>query len=424
MRQHPSIGGQKIAEGGAEGVDCTNSAGWARRMTERRPELELAYVHDLRPNSSGRRGCVASGIAVARELLGLGDDREVVARATDFVVELAGVPAAGWLRADRETGELFAVAGIERNRLEIRKRVASRVGWSPELQLELRDRFASLIGRTAEHVQIFGERDVLMLVPEVDGDARSIVASITELAEVAVGRLREAAATDPSGGDVDEGLAWLAHELRAPLIATRAAIDSMISTNRAAHGQVAPLRQVHAELDSAVQMMTPMLSIASGAPTRIRPCDVADLIRSVVRSATFQTGARPRLHVSVPPGLVANVDPQFIRPALTNIVRNALAYSPATTPVEVDAREAGGDIVIDVRDHGPGLTPAERETIFDRFVRGATGRNRLGAGLGLFIARRMVEAHGGTVDVESEEGVGTTFSIRVPVAERAPSLLA
>jgi signal transduction histidine kinase len=68
------------------------------------------------------------------------------------------------------------------------------------------------------------------------------------------------------------------------------------------------------------------------------------------------------------------------------------------------------------------LTATEREAIFDRFVRGAAGHNRRGAGLGLFIARRMVETHGGSVEVESEEGIGTTFTIRVPVAAAARSL--
>jgi signal transduction histidine kinase len=379
----------------------------------------LVFVQDPQFQSLG--SCVASGIAIARELLELRDDREVVAKATDFVVEFAHVPAAGWLRADHETGELFAVSGIERNRLEIRKRVAGRVGWSPELQTELAERFASMIRHEPGRVQIFGDRDVLMLVPELDEEARSVVTSITEVAQEAVARLRDAAADAPSRRDVDEGLAWLAHELRGPLIATRTAIDSMISTNDGAAGGVGPLRRVHEEIDSAVQMMQPMLSIASGAPMRTKPSNVAHLLRAIVRSASFEAGAH-RVNVSAAAELVADVDPELLRPALTNIVRNALAYSPPSEVVELRARREEGHLVIDVRDRGPGLSPAEREAIFDRFVRGASGNNRRGAGLGLFIARRMIEAHGGTVDVESEQGVGTTFTVRVPVAEAATSL--
>jgi signal transduction histidine kinase len=168
-------------------------------------------------------------------------------------------------------------------------------------------------------------------------------------------------------------------------------------------------------------MMQPMLAIASGAPIRTRPADVARLLRAIVRSASFEAGTR-RVNVSAPRQLVVDVDPALVRPALTNILRNALAYSPPSVAVDVHARLDGGHLVIDVRDRGPGLSPAEREAIFDRFVRGAAGRNRRGAGLGLFIARRMVEAHGGTVDVESEEGIGTTFTVRLPVADAAWSL--
>ncbi|MGZ4129391.1 MAG: sensor histidine kinase [Actinomycetota bacterium] len=364
---------------------------------------------------------MASGIRVARELLGLDDEREVVARATDFVLQLARVPAAGWLRADGETGELFAVAGIERNRLEVRNRVAGRVGWSPQLQLELRERFASMIDVHVDQVQIFGQRDVLMLVPDLDDENRSTVASIADLADEAVGRLRDAASSEPNAADVDEGLAWLAHELRGPLVATRAALDSMISTNRNADEVVEPLRRVHDEIDSVVRMMGPMLSIASGAPMRSRPSDVTALVKSVARSASFEAGGRS-LKVSVPRSLVLDIDPEVLRPALTNIVRNALAYSPPSAGVELRAREDDGHLVVDVSDHGPGLTAAERKAIFDRFVRGATGHNRPGAGLGLFIARRMVKTHGGSVDVESEEGVGTTFTVRVPIARHARSL--
>jgi signal transduction histidine kinase len=373
----------------------------------------VSYV-DQPLDPAAPQACVATGIAVARELLGLDDDREVVARATEFVVELVRAPAAGWLRADHETGELFAVAGIDRNRLEIRNRVPGRVGWSPELQLELRHRFASMIDRQADDVDVFGQSDVLMIVPVLDDDARATVASVTELAEDAVRRVREAAAAAPSQGEVDEALAWLAHELRGPLIATRTALDSMITSKRSGDDVAGPLREVHAEIDSAVRMMGPMLSIASGAPMRSRPSDIAALVDDVARSASFEAGGRS-VDVSVPPDLVLDVDPELVRPALTNVVRNALAYSPASARVEVRAREDGGHLVVDVNDHGPGLTATEREAIFDRFVRGAAAHNRRGAGLGLFIARRMVEAHGGSVEVESEAGVGTTFTIRVPI---------
>ncbi len=377
----------------------------------------LQYVGDLRfPND----GPVAAGIAIARELLELDDERELVARAADLTADHLGVPAAGWLRADHDTAELLVVAGAGRDRLEMRRRVAARVGWSPELQHEIRQRFAETIGVPASRIDAFGDRDIMILVAGVDAADRRAAEAIAHLAAERVGTLRAAEERDRRHRSVEEGLAWLAHELRGPLLAARAAVESVIS-EEPRDGRANMLRRVRAEIDASAQIIVPMLKVATGGHLVREPVDVVRLVRSIVRSLSFEAGGR-RVTVSAPASLVVEVDPEVIRPAVTNVVRNALAYSPAATKVEVSVGIRSGSLEIRVRDRGAGMSAEERSIVFDRFVRGSAGEYRGGTGLGLFIVRRLIEAHGGSIDVESEEGVGTTLTLRVPATERARQL--
>jgi signal transduction histidine kinase len=108
------------------------------------------------------------------------------------------------------------------------------------------------------------------------------------------------------------------------------------------------------------------------------------------------------------------VDEARLRTAVTNLVRNALAYSAPDSTVHVRLRIAGERVIVSVADEGRGLAPGDRDRVFDPFVRGQGGSGRnAGVGLGLFITRRIVEAHGGSVWAEPAEQ-GTTFHIALP----------
>jgi signal transduction histidine kinase len=109
-------------------------------------------------------------------------------------------------------------------------------------------------------------------------------------------------------------------------------------------------------------------------------------------------------------------------------VSNALKYSERDDPVTVSVAERGGHAVVSVRDRGIGIPPSEQEKVFDRFyqVESAHLRTNGGVGLGLYIAKRLVEAMAGRLSVESESGRGSTFSFELPLAvgrERAPTLV-
>jgi two-component system sensor histidine kinase BaeS len=109
-------------------------------------------------------------------------------------------------------------------------------------------------------------------------------------------------------------------------------------------------------------------------------------------------------------------DRERIVQLLSNLVGNALKFTPAGGEVVVAAREGPDEVVVDVRDSGPGIAPDELPHIFDRFFRGTNvGEARAsGSGLGLAITRSLAEMHGGAVDVTSAPGQGSVFSVRLP----------
>jgi signal transduction histidine kinase len=101
---------------------------------------------------------------------------------------------------------------------------------------------------------------------------------------------------------------------------------------------------------------------------------------------------------------------------LANLLDNAVKYSPAGGEVEIEALARNGTIDVEVRDRGPGVAPEHHTLIFERFGRVSGEQAKPGTGLGLFIARSIAEAHGGSLDVQSEPGSGAAFTFRLPVA--------
>jgi two-component system CheB/CheR fusion protein len=106
---------------------------------------------------------------------------------------------------------------------------------------------------------------------------------------------------------------------------------------------------------------------------------------------------------------------------LLNLLTNAITHAPETQRIDVRLRREAREAVVEVQDYGPGIAAAELATLFSRFhqVDRTGSRPAKGLGLGLFISKELVTAHGGTIDVRSTEGAGTTFTIRLPLAESA-----
>jgi two-component system OmpR family sensor kinase len=107
-------------------------------------------------------------------------------------------------------------------------------------------------------------------------------------------------------------------------------------------------------------------------------------------------------------------DRERLRQVIQNLVDNAVKYSSAGGRVRVSATTDDGHVLIDVADEGPGIAPEDQELIFEKFGRSSGGETKPGTGLGLFIARSIAEAHGGSLDVESVPARGSVFRLELP----------
>jgi signal transduction histidine kinase len=124
-----------------------------------------------------------------------------------------------------------------------------------------------------------------------------------------------------------------------------------------------------------------------------------------------------RLTVEIPANLPpVLVDPDLLERILLNLLSNAMKYSPAESPIRLEAWRKEGEIEISVIDRGEGIAPEDQSCIFDRFCRPKGARRPDSVGLGLYITRKLVEAHGGRIRVNSTLGKGSTFSFTLPLA--------
>ncbi|MDX6506248.1 MAG: two-component system, OmpR family, phosphate regulon sensor histidine kinase PhoR, partial [Gaiellaceae bacterium] len=150
---------------------------------------------------------------------------------------------------------------------------------------------------------------------------------------------------------------------------------------------------------------------------RFRDVDLGQLIRDAVATAQLgqdEVELRADVHDLLPE---IRGDAERLRQVLTNLIDNAIKYSPAGGAVEVRAYPEDGRVCVDVRDRGPGIAKEDQKLIFEKFGR-VTGNaaTRPGTGLGLFIARSIAEAHGGVLEVHSTPEQGATFTLELPLA--------
>ena len=141
-------------------------------------------------------------------------------------------------------------------------------------------------------------------------------------------------------------------------------------------------------------------------------------VHELIAGALPELAGRP-LTLTVPESLPwAEADPEFAAQVVKQLVENALKYSPDGSAIAITAESPSGKIVIGVADRGPGIEENERARIFDRFYRGRRHRfETAGTGMGLAIARGIVEAHGERIWVESELGQGSAFYFSLPASE-------
>lgn len=220
-----------------------------------------------------------------------------------------------------------------------------------------------------------------------------------------------------------ELLAGLVHELGRPLGAVRAAIEAILRGAAREPGvQQELLEGIKDEIDRLKRLLDDLAGLHEQVLGTIeldrRPTAVSEWL--VHTLATWREGAQAKglyWQVDVPPDLpIADIDPERLGQALGNLVSNAIKYTALGGAVTTDAGMDGNTLWIRVSDTGPGIEPREQERIFAPFYRSQTGRRfPKGMGLGLTIARDLVTAHGGQLELESTLGKGSQFTIRIPL---------
>jgi signal transduction histidine kinase len=215
----------------------------------------------------------------------------------------------------------------------------------------------------------------------------------------------------------------VSHELRTPMAAVIGAARTLQQRWR----ELSPehresfLELIAGETNRLAELIGDVLDtsrIEAGTFSfRFRDVDLSQLVRDTVATAQLgQDEVQLRADVQTPlPEIRGDLD--RLRQVLTNLIDNAIKYSPAGGEVEVRAYPENGRVLVAVRDEGPGIAKADQKLIFEKFgrVTGTSG-TRPGTGLGLFIARSIAEAHGGALEVQSAPEQGATFTLELPLA--------
>jgi heavy metal sensor kinase len=211
------------------------------------------------------------------------------------------------------------------------------------------------------------------------------------------------------------------HELRTPLAALRAEIEIALRRERAPADYQRTLDSNRHELERLSSLVENLLALAAldaSQPQRAQsPVDLALVCRDVAEQLSPLAAAQNvRLQLDVPEGVSVAGDVFSLERAVRNLVENAIRHTPAGEQIEIRASREGSDATVRVIDAGVGIAPEHLPHLFERFYRVDTARTRShgGAGLGLSIVKAIVEAHGGTVSVESKPGAGSTFTLRLP----------
>ncbi len=222
----------------------------------------------------------------------------------------------------------------------------------------------------------------------------------------------------------DDFLSMASHELKTPLAALLVQVQLMLrqtGPDTGLHGEQASrprLERIRRLLQRVNTLVDGLLDVSRITTGRLRldrePVDLAHVVDEVVaRVADDSVRAACELTVEHDGPAIGQWDPMRVDQVVTNLLSNALKYG-AGKPIKVSVGASAGQAHLVVRDHGIGISPTDQQRIFQRFERAVSGRNYGGLGLGLWIVRTVVEAHGGAVHVDSHPGEGSEFTVDLP----------
>lgn len=214
----------------------------------------------------------------------------------------------------------------------------------------------------------------------------------------------------------------IGHELRTPLTTLKGNIINLQDEPGMSQDNLRALQVMEQETDRLTRLVEELLAFARsggiipGEELACRPLDLAAIVADVC-AALQPRAVRLGLQLTCPPSptpLLVNADPDRIKQIIINLLDNALKFTPAGGCIAVTVQRESDSVALRVADTGPGLSAAQREAAFHPYERGSSTPNVPGLGLGLSIARRLAEAHGGTLTLEANAPHGTVALLRLP----------
>jgi two-component system phosphate regulon sensor histidine kinase PhoR len=284
---------------------------------------------------------------------------------------------------------------------------------SAELQDTIRD--AAREPAPVSREITIGDRVFIVRVARIQrdvGPSERIVAVLHDVTEMRRGeRMRR------------DFVANASHELRTPIATVRAAAETLLAAESLPDAPRRFADMIHRQsqrMGTLVDDMLRLSELESSYKPQPKMVDMHIMVDQVLAAARTRVAAKRTLSLDqkIDGNVAALVDPAAIEQILTNLVDNACKYTPDGGRIEVRARNRNGNVVVEVRDTGPGIPPQHLPRLFERFYRVDSGRAREhgGTGLGLAIVKHLVLANRGTVSVESELGRGSTFTVKLPRA--------
>jgi two-component system, OmpR family, phosphate regulon sensor histidine kinase PhoR len=216
-------------------------------------------------------------------------------------------------------------------------------------------------------------------------------------------------------------VANVSHELRTPLAALKSVVETLAEGALEDESVALEfLRRADGEVDRLVQLVEELLELSrieSGdQPLNLQETNVAALLTEAADRLRPQAErAHLNLNLDLSPELgLARLDAARFERAVLNLLHNAIKFTPSGGDVTLAASRENGSLLVQVRDTGTGIAPSDLTRIFERFYKVDQSRASGGSGLGLALVKHAVEAHGGTIHVESEQSKGSVFSFRIP----------
>ncbi len=333
-----------------------------------------------------------------------------ISEAAPVAIGVAGVPS----------GEILFVnpayvKALGYGQSDLIGRAAADVYWDPAD----RQRMVELLGRTGQVT------DYEVRLKREDGSsfwgllsARPIIFSGKPALLAVFVDITERRATEALK---DDFIGMVSHELRTPLTVVTGALNVAMSEKLSEKEKNALLADAIWGTDAMSDIVENLLVLSRSQAKRLTlQAELLDVGKTIARMVA-QSSHKSLLHrvvADVAPGLPeVGADRTRIERILDNLIDNAIKYSPGGGDVTVSARLDGDRLIIGVADHGVGIAAADRDKLFQPFSRLGvlSGLAIQGVGLGLVVCRRLVEAHGGTIWVESERGKGSTFFFTLPV---------